>query len=79
MRDEFKITRQGKEYVLYAGLLDEAHTRGIHSIDTDLIQIPDEANGQTAIVKATVEMLDAQSGEVKPFSDIGDALSLVHI
>lgn len=73
MRDEFKITRQGKEYVLYAGLLDEAHTRGIHGIDTDLIQIPDEANGQTAIVKATVEMLDAQSGEVKPFSGIGDA------
>ena len=73
MRDEFKITRQGKEYVLYSGLLDEAHTRGIHGIDTDLIQVPDEANGQTAIVKATVEMHDSHSGEVKPFSGIGDA------
>jgi hypothetical protein len=68
MRDEFLITRQGKQYVLFAGLLDEAHSRGLRSIDTHLIQVPDDQNGNVAIVKATAEMEDGSH-----FSGIGDA------
>ena len=68
MRDEFLIMRQGKQYVLFAGLLDEAHSRGLRGIDTELVQVPTAENGNVAVVKAIVEMEDGRT-----FSGIGDA------
>ena len=74
MRDEFMIMRQGKQYVLYQGLLDEAHARGLRGIDTELVQVPTAENGNVALVKAVVEMEAAEGSEgTRTFSGIGDA------
>ena len=67
MRDEYMIERQGKRFVLYAGLLEEAHSRGLRSIETELLQVPSAENGDVAIVRAVVRMEEGK------FSGIGDA------
>src|SRR5262245_5983246 len=55
MKSEFLIERDGRRLVLYAGLLDLAHERGLKRITTALVQAPSELNGMTAIVHAEVE------------------------
>jgi hypothetical protein len=62
------INLKGKDFPLYAGVLDLAHQLGLQSIETQLIQIPGETNDYTAIAKATVRMKD---GSV--FEEFGDA------
>lgn len=68
MDPKFVIDLKGRSYPMYAGILAEAHALGLTSILTEVIQIPTDANGQTAIVSATVLM-----GDGKTFQGIGDA------
>jgi hypothetical protein len=77
--EQFTINRQGKTYVLYAGLLDCAHRNGLAGIHTELVQEPTEENSNTSIVFARVEMdapdrMNPQGGSItKTFCAIGDA------
>lgn len=67
---KFIINLKGKEFVTYDGLLYLAHQLKLKSIETELIQIPDEATGNvtTCIVKAVVTTEDG-----KRFEGYGDA------
>ena len=67
MKKEFTVERDGKTFVLYAGLLDMAHERGLKAVTTTLVQIPNEMNGNVAICHATVET------EQGTFTGLGDA------
>ncbi|MCX6020928.1 MAG: hypothetical protein NTZ05_04205, partial [Chloroflexi bacterium] len=67
MKREFIVERDGRSFVLYAGLLDEAHQQGLKSIQTTLVQIPSDDNGFVAICQAVVE---TDKGR---YSGIGDA------
>jgi len=68
LNERFILNLKGKDFVLYAGLLDLAHQKGIKRITVDAIQFPTKENGMEAICKATTE---AANGEV--FTDWGDA------
>ncbi len=59
---------QGKDFVLFAGLLDLGHQKGISKLEVEAIQYPTKENGYEAITKA---VLVARDGSV--YSDVGDA------
>ncbi len=62
------ISLQGKDYPTWPGILDLAHQLGLEAIDTELVQIPTQANEQTAIVKATTRLKGGRQ-----CADYGDA------
>jgi hypothetical protein len=68
MDSKWIVSLSGKDYPLWAGILAEGHDRGLLSIETQIIQVPGEANQQTAIVRAKVTMKDGSF-----FEGIGDA------
>lgn len=66
-KDKFVVTLQGKEFILYGGVLHLAKSRGLKRIETNVIQIPSQENSMYAVVEATVETDDGV------FSEVGDA------
>lgn len=64
----FITTIEGRDFVLFGGLLDASHQKGLLSIEVEPLQFPTEQNNMTAICKATV-----MSKYAETFSDIGDA------
>src|SRR5688500_17460193 len=53
--EDYVISRRGAHYVLYEGLLAEAHRQGLRGIVTRLIQAPAAENGGLAVCAAVVE------------------------
>jgi hypothetical protein len=56
-----------REFITYAGLLAVAHEIGLDTIETSIEEMPSEANGQTAVVRAVVK------GKPGTFTGLGDA------
>ena len=59
---------KGREFCLYAGLLDMAHQKGLLKVEVAPVKYPTKENGMEAICLATVE---SKSGEI--FVEVGDA------
>ena len=68
LKDGFLKNIKGKDFVLYAGVLDLATQKGLLKLEVELLQFPTKENGNEAICRAVAE---DKSGAV--FSDIGDS------
>ena len=66
--DRFIANLHGKDFVLYSGLLDLGHQRGLSKLEVELVQYPTKENGMEAVCKAVAV---SKVGEV--FVDVGDA------
>jgi predicted nucleic acid-binding Zn finger protein len=66
--DRFMTNIKGKDFVLYAGVLDLATQKGLLKLEVELLQYPSSENGNEAICRAVAE---SKTGEI--FADIGDA------
>ncbi len=54
-RARFVKRLQGKDYILYGGLMELVRKDGLKRMDTEALQLPCAANGHYAAVKAIVE------------------------
>ena len=66
--ERFITTIKGREFVVYAGLLDLAHQKGLKGISVEALQYPTKENGMEGICKAIVESKDGEE-----YIEIGDA------
>lgn len=64
---EFIVSLKGKDYPVYAGILDCATRDGLRKLETTIIQLPSKENGQMAVVTARAEFEDG-----RVFEDLGD-------
>src|SRR5436309_7128434 len=64
---EFIVNLRGKEFPIFAGVLDAATKAGLRSLTTRVVQIPSPENGHLAVVMARAEFEDG-----RVFEDVGD-------
>jgi len=73
----FVIQQQGRDHVLFSGLIEALHqvSGGYFAIDTRIEQLPTEQNGQVAVVSARVQVFDPDQPDVvrRSATGIGDA------
>lgn len=69
-RDEFVKNLQGKDFILYGGLITLGHAEGIKGIKTQVLQLPNDDNGQMAVVHAVV--IDKDGNEWHGLGDADD-------
>lgn len=71
------INQQGKDFVLFSGLIDALHqlSLGFFSVDTRIEQLPTAENGHQAVCSALVRVYDPDNPDVvrRSCSGIGDA------
>ncbi|RJP85386.1 MAG: hypothetical protein C4518_16215 [Desulfobacteraceae bacterium] len=66
--ERFILDIKGKDFVLYAGVLDLATQKGLIKLEVDLVQFPSKENNMEAVCKATAV---SKTGAV--YADFGDA------
>ena len=59
---------QGKDFILYGGLLELARQRGLKRLEVDIIQIPSASNGNHGVCSARLEAEDGST-----YREVGDA------
>jgi hypothetical protein len=73
----FVIQQQGRDHVLFSGLIEALHqvSGGYFAIDTRVEQLPSEQNGQVAVVSARVQVFDPDNPDLvrRSATGIGDA------
>ena len=74
---KFVINQQGRDHVLFSGLIDALHqlSAGFFSVDTRIEQLPTAENGHQAVCSALVRVFDPDNPDVvrRSASGIGDA------
>ncbi len=66
-RERFVRNLQGRDYILYGGVLQLARERGLKRISTSIVQLPSKENSMYAVVEAEIETSDGI------FRELGDA------
>ena len=67
-RKRFVRRLQGKDFILYGGLLELAREKGIRRLEAEIVQIPSPENGNYAVCSATLE---GEDGSI--YREVGDA------
>lgn len=71
--ERFLITRQGKQFVLFAGLLDLAHQMGIEYIKTSPVVLPQALDKNDNVEPVAIIFAEVKMADGRLFTGIGDA------